>query len=115
MSPVPSCRVLELGCGDGGNLIPMAYFLPSSRFLGVDLAKTAIDEGHRAIAGLNLGNIDLQCRDFGTLDRNAGEFDYIVAHGLYSWIPPDVRDRLMALCRELLAPQGIVHISYNAW
>ncbi|MCX6631793.1 MAG: methyltransferase regulatory domain-containing protein, partial [Candidatus Solibacter sp.] len=44
-----------------------------------------------------------------------GEFDYIFAHGLYSWIPAGVRDRLLAVCRERLAPQGVVFVSYNVY
>lgn len=112
---VTSCRVLEIGCGDGGNLIPMAYFLPGSRFYGVDLAGAPITDGRRVIADLKLRNIELREVDFRELDRDAGEYDYIVAHGLYSWIPADVRDRLMSVCRELLAPQGVVYLSYNTW
>ena len=48
-APVERCRVLELGCGDGGNLIPMAFALPESRFTGVDLATTAIARGQQLI------------------------------------------------------------------
>src|SRR5205085_5325475 len=107
-APVTSCRVLELGCGDGGNLVPMAYFLPGSHFVGVDLAAGAVAQGNRAITDLKLRNIVLRQQDLRDLDESSGEFDYIVAHGLYSWLPADVRDRLMTLCRELLAPQGIV-------
>jgi SAM-dependent methyltransferase len=114
-APVARCRVLEIGCGDGGNLTPMAYFLPRSRFLGVDLAGGAIAQGRKLVRELKLKNIELRESDLRDLDRDAGEFDYIVAHGLYSWLPVDVRDRLMTLCAELLAPQGVVYLSYNTW
>src|SRR5215204_5899672 len=97
-APVTKCRVLELGCGDGGNLIPMAYFLPASRFNGVDLAETAIADGRRIAADLRLPNIELAESDFRDLAW-AGEFDFIIAHGLYSWIPSELRDALMILCR----------------
>src|SRR5579875_368864 len=40
-----SCRILELGCGDGSNLIPMAFGLPQSQWLGVDLAERPIQKG----------------------------------------------------------------------
>jgi len=110
---VTRCRVLEIGCGDGGNLIPMAYFLPESEFLGIDLAGRAIAQGREFVRELKLKNIDLREADFRTLV--AGEFDYIVAHGLYSWLPPDVRDRLIALGAERLAPEGVAYISYNTW
>jgi tRNA G46 methylase TrmB len=35
-APVERCRVLELGCGNGSNLVPMAYGLPGSEFVGID-------------------------------------------------------------------------------
>src|SRR3954464_7029764 len=112
-APVSACRVLELGCGDGGNLVPMAYFLPASHFAGVDLAGDAVAAGRRMAADLKLRNIALEQADLRDVEE--GEFDYIVAHGLYSWIPADVRDRLMAICREMLAPRGVAYISYNTW
>jgi SAM-dependent methyltransferase len=114
-APVTACRLLEIGCGDGGNLIPMGCFLSGSRFYGIDLAGAAIVDGGGAIADLKLRNVSLEQRDLRDLDREAGEFDYIVAHGLYSWIREDVRDALLRLCRELLAPQGVVYLSYNTW
>lgn len=114
-APVARCRVLEIGCGDGGNLVPMAYFLPESSFLGVDLADGAIARGRELVRELKLRNIELRAGDLRDLGRGEGAFDYIVAHGLYSWIPPEVRDRLMALCADLLAPEGVAYISYNTW
>jgi SAM-dependent methyltransferase len=114
-APVEACRVLEIGCGDGGNLIPMAYFLPHSHFYGIDLAGGAIAEGRRVVQDLELRNVELAERDLRDLGRDDGEFDYIVAHGLYSWIPPDLRDRLLDVCRERLAPHGIAYLSYNTW
>ena len=119
-APITRCRVLEIGCGDGGNLIPIAYALPESRFAGVDLAGEAIAAGCATIEALGLTNISLRHADLrdigpGSGEFDYGEFDYIVAHGIYSWVPADVRDRLMAICRERLAPDGIALISYNTW
>jgi SAM-dependent methyltransferase len=110
---VMSCRVLEIGCGDGGNLIPMAYFLRESSFLGVDLAGAAIAQGRELVRELRLKNIELREGDFQDVD--GGEFDYILAHGLYSWLPVDTRHRLITFCTERLAPQGVAYISYNTW
>lgn len=116
---VSNCRVLELGCGDGGNLIPMALTLPASVFTGIDLAEPAIARGCALANTLGLGNITLRrldlmrtAPDMGEFDY--GEFDYIIAHGLYSWVPAEVRDRLLSLCRAHLAPQGVAYVSYNA-
>ena len=112
---VTRCRVLEIGCGNGGNLIPLAYHLPESRFVGIDLAHTAIGAARTAARDLGLKNIELRAADLRTLGRSDGKFDYIVAHGLYSWIPLAVRDRLLAVCRALLAPHGVALISYNTF
>jgi SAM-dependent methyltransferase len=113
-TPVTACRVLEIGCGSGGNLIPMASFLPGSRFTGIDLAEAPIAEGRGAVAELGLRNLDLIAMDLCDVGAAMGEFDYIIAHGLYSWIPDPLRDRLLALCRERLTPHGVACISYNA-
>jgi len=112
-APAASCRMLEIGCSNGGNLLPMAYALPGSRFLGIDLAETAIEEGRAMAAGLGLENIAFEAADLRNIGARHGEFDYIAAHGVYSWIPPDIRDSLLAVCRERLAPEGICFISYN--
>ena len=66
-------------------------------------------------ADLGLSNISLRAADLRDLGPDEGEFDYIFAHGLYSWIPADVRDRLLAVCRERLAPQGVAFVSYNVY
>ncbi len=112
-APVERCRVLEIGCAGGGNLLPMAYALPGSSFVGIDYAARQIDEGRRMAAALGLHNVALHALDILAAGPDLGEFDYIIAHGVYSWVPAPVRERLLALCRACLAPQGIAYISYN--
>ena len=111
---VTGCRVLEIGCGDAGNLIPMAYRLPGSHFVGVDLAERAIAEGSRGAQELGLENLTLLAMDLRDIGESMGAFDYIITHGLYSWIPDELRDRLLMVCSERLSPQGVALISYNA-
>src|SRR5436305_923550 len=101
-APVSRCRVLEVGCGNGGNLIPIAYSLPESRFVGIDLASEAIAAGQETTDALELENISLLAGDLRDLGAEHGEFDYIIAQGVYSWVPPDVRESLMALCGDRL-------------
>jgi methyltransferase-like protein/cyclopropane fatty-acyl-phospholipid synthase-like methyltransferase len=112
---VEECRVLELACGDGANLIPMALDLPGSSFVGIDLAAQPIANGQRMIEELGLNNIRLQQLDLMAVSSEFEQFDYIIAHGLFSWVPATVRDRILALCRALLLPQGVAYISYNAY
>jgi methyltransferase-like protein/2-polyprenyl-3-methyl-5-hydroxy-6-metoxy-1,4-benzoquinol methylase len=113
--PVHHCRVLELGCGDGSNLVPMASALPESEFLGLDLAAKPIARGQTMIRETGLKNVQLLQTDLLEFNGTGEKFDYIIAHGMFSWVPPEVRQRLLALCRALLAPQGIAFVSYNAF
>jgi SAM-dependent methyltransferase len=113
--PVEKCRVLELGCGNGANLIPMALTLPGSRFSGVDLAAVPIAAAQTLAVELKLENIAFHQLDILDLDPGFGEFDYIIAHGVYSWVPPAVRDKLMAVCRANLAANGVAFVSYNTF
>jgi len=110
---VERCSVLEVGCNDGSNLIPMAVALPGARFVGCDLSAPAIAAGRRAVAALGLTNVTLVEDDLAVLGREHGEFDYVVAHGVYSWVPGHVRDALFALARERLAREGVLYVSFN--
>ena len=113
-TPVEQCRVLEIACNEGANLIPMAYAIPTSEFVGFDLAGLRIERGQERIRELGIRNVRLFQGDLLEVGSELGQFDYIVAHGLYAWVPEPVREGMMALCGELLAPNGIVFVSYNA-
>jgi SAM-dependent methyltransferase len=113
-APVERCRVLELGCGVGGNLLPMAFQYPESEFIGVDLSGATIARGQSNVAALGLTNIKLLHCDIRDVDAGFGQFDYILAHGVYSWVPPAVRERMMTIFKSNLSPQGVCYVSYNA-
>jgi len=117
LSPAPAsrCRVLELGCGTGGNLIPMAYSLPGSRFVGIDLSGRQIAAGQGLCRRLGLTNIDLRETSITDVEASWGQFDYIICHGVFSWVPRSVQDHVLWICQHLLAPQGIAYISYNTY
>ena len=112
-APVDQCRVLEVGCADGGNLLPMAYALPGSEFVGIDLGERGIASGQEKAQSLRLTNVQLRVLDLMQAGASLGSFDYIIAHGVYSWVPPAVQDGLMALCRRSLNPHGIAFISHS--
>ena len=112
---VECCRVLEIGCGDGENLIPLACSFPRGRFVGIDLAARAIAKGGETISVLGLENISLRILDLDEVTPELGEFDYIIAHGVYSWVPPRLRLKILSICKENLAANGIAYISYNAY
>jgi SAM-dependent methyltransferase len=106
--------VLELGAGDGAHLIPLALEQPDASFIGIDLAGSAIARGQARANALGLENIRLEQADLSTF-RAAEPFDYVIAHGVYSWVPPDVQELLLAGCKRLLAPQGLAYISYATY
>ncbi|HEY3064153.1 MAG TPA: class I SAM-dependent methyltransferase [Methylomirabilota bacterium] len=114
-APVARCRVLELGCGDGGNLIPMAMAFPESRFVGIDLAEKAVTTAVEAAAALGVENVAFQRQDIMEAGKDLGQFDYVIAHGVYSWVPPAVRDRILAIAAETLTPHGVAYVSYNTY
>lgn len=113
--PVARCRVLEIGCASGSNLIPMASSLPEATFVGIDLSSRQIADGRRMIQALGMTNVTLLERDLQEVGDELGQFDYIIAHGVYSWVPAPVRDRLLTLTKRCLAPYGIAYISYNTY
>jgi SAM-dependent methyltransferase len=113
-TPVDKCRVLEVACGNGANLIPMAYAMPGSEFVGFDLARLPIERGQERIRELGLTNVRLFQADLLSQGAELGQFDYIVAHGFYAWVPAPVRDRLLALSSDWLTPGGVLFVSYNA-
>jgi methyltransferase-like protein len=113
-APVERCRVLEVACNEGANLIPMAYAIPKSEFIGFDLADLPVERGQQRIRALGLANIRLFQGNLLEAGAELGRLDYIIAHGIYSWVPEPVRNRLLALCRELLTPHGVVFVSYAA-
>ncbi|MGA7704251.1 MAG: class I SAM-dependent methyltransferase, partial [Solirubrobacteraceae bacterium] len=113
-APARSCRVLELGCGDGGNALSIAQTLPDAQVLGVDASPGAIERGVRLARAAGLANVELRRATFEQLEA-PGEFDYIVAHGVYSWVPPQARGALLDCVKRCLAPEGIAFVSYNAY
>lgn len=112
-APVESCRVLELGCASGGNLLPMADALPGSRFVGIDLSGVQIEQAKKDAAELGIKNVEYLRLDIADAGEELGRFDYVLCHGVYSWVPPSVQDRILGLCRMLLNPDGIGYVSYN--
>lgn len=106
-------RVLELGCAEGANLIPMACSYPEANFVGIDYSKRQIEEGQRIVTALELNNITLKAKSILDIDDSWGQFDYIICNGIYSWVPEEVRTKIMAVCQANLTPDGIALINYN--
>jgi SAM-dependent methyltransferase len=112
-APVERCRLLEIGCASGGNLLPLAESLPEATFVGIDLSERQIGEGREALAALGLRNVELRPLSVLDVGPDFGTFDYVLCHGVYSWVPPQARDKILDVCKNNLAPNGVAYVSYN--
>lgn len=113
-SPLPSkSRVLELGCADGANILPMAEGMPGAKFLGIDNSRVQIATGQKAAEAADLKNVELRHQDILDFPASEGKFDYIIVHGILSWVAEPVREKIMAICSQHLSEKGIAYISYN--
>ena len=108
-------QVIELGCGSGSNLLAMAARLPESHFLGLDFSAPDIESARQIATEAGLKNVEFQQADLLTWTPPVGKFDYLIAYGLFSWVPDPVKDRVLQLCRACLGPHGIVCVSYMTY
>jgi|AGTN01.1.fsa_nt_gi Predicted regulatory domain of a methyltransferase len=112
---VDKCRVLEIGCASGGNITPVAYTLSESEFLGIDLSSRQVNDGKEIVKKLGLKNIEIRHQSILDFPEDAGEFDYIITHGVYSWIPYEAQEKILEICQRHLSPHGVAYISYNTY
>ena len=112
--PFAASRVLEVGCGDGVNLINMALGAPQAEFLGVDLAEQPIAVARATARRCDRANVGFHACDLAEIDASYGRFDYIIAHGVYAWVPAGAREALMRIVGERLSDDGLAVVSYNA-
>jgi methyltransferase-like protein/cyclopropane fatty-acyl-phospholipid synthase-like methyltransferase len=106
-------RVLELGCGSCFNILAMAQIFPEGEFVGIDASKRQIEAGREVIAKTGVTNLRLLVADISKLEEDLGKFDYIISHGLFSWVPQEIKDAILRISSENLAPNGIAYVSYN--
>jgi methyltransferase-like protein/cyclopropane fatty-acyl-phospholipid synthase-like methyltransferase len=111
--PLETARILELGCGGATSMLNFAEIYPKSYSLGIDLSEAHIKHGLETIKHLNLKNIDLKAISIMDIDESYGKFDYIICHGVFSWVPIEVREKILEVCNKLLNPNGIAFVSYN--
>jgi SAM-dependent methyltransferase len=111
--PVATCRLLELGCAAGENLLALALTHPAAEFHGLDLSQRHVASARAASARLELSNVHVLQLDILDFPDDNEPFDFIVAHGVYSWVPAEVRDKILQICRRHLKPNGVAYISYN--
>jgi methyltransferase-like protein/SAM-dependent methyltransferase len=93
----------------------MAEQFPQSQFLGIDGSARQIEDGNRLLRELAMPNVELRHQNIMEFDAAPGEFDYIICHGVYSWVPDHVQQRILEICKRNLAPRGIAYVSYNTF
>lgn len=114
-APAANAKVLELGCSMGGNIITQALYYPDAEFAGIDLSGRQVAQGNAIIEKMGLENVRLEEKDILTVDESFGKFDYIIVHGIWSWVPDAVKDKIFSICRNNLTEHGIAYISYNVY
>lgn len=114
-APAANAKVLELGCSMGGNIITQALYYPDAEFVGIDLSGRQVAQGNAIIEKMGLKNVRLEEKDILTIDESFGKFDYIIVHGIWSWVPDAVKDKIFSICRNNLTEHGIAYISYNVY
>lgn len=114
-APAANAKVLELGCSMGGNIITQALYYPDAEFTGIDLSGRQVAQGNAIIEKMGLKNVRLEEKDILTVDESFGKFDYIIVHGIWSWVPDAVKDKIFSICRNNLTEHGIAYISYNVY
>lgn len=112
-APAEQCNLFEIGCGDGGNIIPLAAQYPKSSFVGIDLDGGLIEQGRADIASLGLTNIELIVGDISKYKPASANYDYVVCHGVYSWVSPAVQQEILNRSVAALAAHGVLFVSYN--
>jgi SAM-dependent methyltransferase len=112
-SDAAAASVLELGCASGGNIVPLAARFPQARFLGVDLSARHVAEANARIAALKLTNITVRQGDLAALSFERAGFDFIICHGVFSWVPRPVQDAILRICGDSLRPGGVAAVSAN--
>ena len=117
LSPAPAsiARILEIGSSYGGNLISQVLFYPKATFTGIEIAPTQVSVGKTYIDQLGITNLNLLEGDVNESHNHLGTYDYIIAHGFYSWVDEETKDNFLRLCKEHLAENGILYMSYNTY
>lgn len=117
MSPKPleQSRILDIGCAEGANVLPIAENYPNCKIIAFDNAKKQIETANRIKGALGLTNIDFFQADIAKPDLGDEPFDYILAHGFLSWIPRHLHSCLFKCIKRYLAPQGIALVTFNTY
>jgi 2-polyprenyl-3-methyl-5-hydroxy-6-metoxy-1,4-benzoquinol methylase len=108
-----NARVLEVGCSQGHHILPIARRWPDAQFTAIDYSSSAIAVAKRVASETNINNVEFIQADVRDWQVEGGSYDYVIAHGVLSWVDDVCKAALLRLCRDALSPQGVAMISYN--
>ncbi|UYV18413.1 class I SAM-dependent methyltransferase [Halomonas qaidamensis] len=115
-APDPAtARVLEIGCSAGENIFPYAARNPQAQVVGIDLSDVQINHGKARLNEIGLANVRLQAVNIEEIGKAEQPYDYIICHGVFSWVPTSVQQAILRVCSENLSESGIAYISYNTY
>ena len=105
----------DLGCGQGVTAAMLAATHPLGKFHGIDAMPTHIDHARGLAAAARISNVYFHAVDFSAaIDLQLPSFDYIVAHGVFTWVDEEAQRALLRFIDRNLKPGGLVYLGYNA-
>lgn len=110
---IEGSSILEIGCGTGEHLIPLASEFPSAHFVGIDSAVREVTAARELAGELGLSNITFLHQTVEALPKDATKFSFILCHGMYSWVSGDTQASILTTIKEGLSEDGIALVSYN--
>lgn len=111
-------RVLDLACASGTHVRAQAARYPGVRFTGVDFSQNEIDLGCKEIERAGLENVELVRADLREYEPAPRQFDVVLCHGAFSWVPDEVKERIFEIMRTALEPTGVgavAYLTYPGW
>lgn len=112
-SPAATARLLEIGCGDGLNLIAHTALNPQGFGTGFDLSAAAVARGRAEAELAEVEHVELSVDDIATFPVEGETYDYITCHGVLTWVPDALRPRIIEIIAGRLAPGGVAYLGYD--
>src|SRR5215813_13052928 len=97
----------DLGCGQGLTASILAATHPTGRFCGIDFMAPHIENARAFATECGVKNVEFHATNFSdAVETDFGGFDYIVSHGVYSWVDEQTQSALRRFIDRHLKPGG---------
>lgn len=112
--PAPAgAAILEIGCGTGHHLLSLAKRWPGAALTGLDVSPRGIARARSLARQAGMENVrfcEVSVLDF---EGEEGGYDFMICHGVFSWVGDEVKVGLMDFLGKNLAPSGVAVVSFN--